>query len=118
MTGQSVLIVEDEPLIAMMLEDLLDILGHKVAGTVDSVADAIGRIDRGDFDVAILDIHLRGGEACWPVADALIDAGRPFILSTGGMTGDPPAAHRAAPVLSKPFTIESIERALDAVAGR
>lgn len=111
-TPQNILIIEDEPLIAMMLEDFLEALGHRVAGTADSVSEAITRIDGGRFDAAILDVHLRGGEPCWPVADALVNAGRPFLLATGGVVGETPAAHRAAPVLSKPFTIDSVERAL------
>jgi len=115
--SHNVLIIEDEPLIAMMLEDFLEALGHRVAGTADCVSEAIDQIDGGAFDVAILDVHLRGGEASWPVADALASAGRPFVFATGGVIGDLPAAHRAAPLLSKPFTIDSVERALEQIAG-
>ena len=43
--SRSVLIVEDEPLISMMLEDFLDSLGHQVAGTCDNVPDALGRVE-------------------------------------------------------------------------
>ncbi|AHE53102.1 response regulator [Sphingomonas sanxanigenens] len=111
-TSQTFLIIEDEPLIAMMLEDFLEALGHRVAGTADTVSDAMSQVDGATFDAAILDVHLRG-EACWPVADALADAGRPFLLATGGVVGETPMAHRAAPVLAKPFTIDSVERALN-----
>ena len=65
---RSILIVEDEPLIAMMLEDFLDSLGHKIVGTCETVADAMSYIDGGGFDVAILDVHLKNGEHIWPVA--------------------------------------------------
>ena len=111
---RSILIVEDEPLIAMMLEDFLDSLGHKIVGTCETVADAMSYIDGGGFDVAILDVHLKNGEHIWPVADRLTDQGIPFILATGGHIEPPPARHAQAPVLNKPFTIDAIEPALDA----
>jgi CheY-like chemotaxis protein len=109
---KTVLIVEDEPLIAMMLEDFLDALGHKVAACCDNVADALSQVERGDFDVAILDVRLRDGEQSWPIADALADAGKPFVLATGGHVEPPPARHADAPVLGKPYTIDAVEPAL------
>lgn len=112
-----VLLVEDEPLIAMMLEDFVDVLGHRVAGTADSIATALPLIEVGGIDVAILDINLRGGERSWPAADALADRGVPIILASGGGDGDIVERHRAAPRLDKPFTMESVERALAAVGG-
>ncbi|MBA3676333.1 MAG: response regulator [Sphingosinicella sp.] len=113
---RSILIVEDEPLIAMMLEDFLDSLGHKVVGTCETIEDAMGHIDKGGFDVAIVDVHLKNGEHIWPVADRLVEEGIPFVLATGGHIEPPPARHANAPVLNKPFTIDAIEPALDACA--
>ena len=110
----SILIVEDEPLIAMMLEDFLESLGHQVVATVDCIADAVPKIDSGGFDVAILDVHLRGGDIAWPLADRLVERGIPFVLATGGHIDPPPARHADAPVLSKPYTIDAIEPALQA----
>jgi CheY-like chemotaxis protein len=110
--GHSVLIVEDEPLIAMMLEDFLDSLGHKVAGTVETVADAVAKVEQGGFDVAILDVHLKDREKVWPVADRLADSGVPFVLATGGHVDPPPARHAGAPVLNKPYTLDAIDPAL------
>jgi CheY-like chemotaxis protein len=109
---RSVLIVEDEPLIAMMLEDFLESLGHQIAGTCETVADALARIERGGFDVAIVDVHLKGGEHVWPVCDRLTQLGIPFVLATGGHIEPPPHQHANAPVLTKPFTIDAIEPAL------
>jgi CheY-like chemotaxis protein len=111
--SRSILIVEDEPLIAMMLEDFLDSLGHNVVGTADCVADALARIDEGGFDVAIIDVHLKHGENVWPVADRLTAEGKPFILATGGHIEPPPAEHADAPVLAKPYTIDAITPALE-----
>jgi DNA-binding response OmpR family regulator len=108
------LIVEDEPLIAMMLEDFLDSLGHTVAGIVDSVEDALAHIDTGGFDLAIVDVHLKDGKNVWPVADKLSEKGMPFILATGGHIDPPPTQYANVPVLSKPYTIDAVEPALQA----
>ena len=115
--AQKILIVEDEPLIAMMLEDFLDALGRAVAGTADSVSAALELVEGGGIDAAILDVNLRGGEQCWPVADALVAAGIPFVIATGGAGDMIAEAHRDRPVLSKPFTIDGVEKALDGLAG-
>ncbi|MES1975873.1 MAG: response regulator [Pseudomonadota bacterium] len=116
MTGpQRILIVEDEPLIAMMLEDFLDVLGKAMAGTADSVAEALALIDSVAIDAAILDVNLRGGEKSWPIADALAAKGVPFVLATGGSTDSIAEAHRDRPTLPKPFTMDGVARALDAL---
>jgi len=115
-TMRSILIVEDEPLIAMMLEDFLETLGHKVAASCDSVETALEQVEAGGFDVAILDVSLKDGQV-WPVADRLVAAGIPFVLATGGHVEPPPAAHADVPVLAKPYTIDAIEPALDLACG-
>lgn len=115
-TPLSILIVEDEPLIAMMLEDFVDTLGHNVAGTADCVADALARVEEGGIDMAILDVRLRGGEASWPIADMLADRGIAFLISTGGHVEPPPERHARAAQLSKPFTMDGIQTAIDSVA--
>ncbi len=116
-TSRSILIVEDESLIAMMLEDFLDSMGHQIAGTCESVPEAMSRVGEGGFDVAILDVNLKG-ERIWPVADRLAELGIPYVLATGGHIEPPPEAHAGAPVLSKPFTIDAIEPALDEAFAR
>ena len=116
-TGRSILVVEDEPLIAMMLEDFLDSLGHTVAATCETVADALVRVGQGGFDIAIIDVNLNG-EQVWPDADRLAAQGVPYILATGGHIEPPPAAHASVPVLSKPFTLDAIEPALAEACSR
>lgn len=111
-TTRSVLIVEDEPLIAMMLEDFVEALGYDVAGGTDSVEGALARLEQGGFDMAILDVNLRGGAACWPVADALEAAGVPFLVSTGGHLHPSPERHAGVPTLVKPFTMDNVREAL------
>ena len=117
MTGlHRILVVEDEPLIAMMLEDFLDVLGREVAGIADNVASALDLIAQGGCDAAILDVNLRGGEQSWPIADKLAEAGIPFVIATGGSGDSIAEVHRDRPVLSKPFTLNGVEKALDGLA--
>jgi CheY-like chemotaxis protein len=110
---QRILIVEDEPLIAMMLEDFLDALDRVLAGSADGVEPALALIEQGGIDAAILDVNLRGGEQSWPVADRLAELGIPFVIATGGAGDTIAEAHRDRPVLSKPFTMRSVEAILD-----
>ncbi len=110
-----ILIVEDEPLIAMMLEDFLEVLDKGVAGTVDSVADALSRISQGGIDGAILDVNLRGGEKSTAIAEALADGGIPFVFATGGGDDGIDARFRDRPRLQKPFTMDGVAKALDGI---
>src|SRR6185369_3042012 len=88
--SRSILIVEDEPLIAMMLEDFIQSIGHRVSGNCDSVSAALKEIEKSEFDLAILDVNLKG-ESVWPVAAELRRKGTPFVLATGGYVDPPPA---------------------------
>ena len=113
MAIQSILIVEDEPLIAMMLEDFIEILGKSLVASVDSVAAAMSVIERGGIDAAILDINLRGGETSAPIADALAAAGIPFVFASGGSADSVPGSFADRPSLAKPFTIDAVKQVLD-----
>lgn len=108
-----ILIVEDEPLIAMMLEDFLELLDHEVAGTADCVAAALPMID--GADAAILDVNLRGGEKSGPIAEALALRGLPFVFATGGTEEGVAEQFRDRPRLMKPFTMDGVQKALDAL---
>ncbi len=108
------LIAEDEALIAMLLEDFLDLLGHKIGHMVSSVADGLDAIAKGGFDAAILDVNL-SRDKCWPLADALKANGIPYVFATGGGAMIPPS-HVDAPTLTKPYTTASLEAALAKLA--
>lgn len=116
MTGsRRILIVEDEPLIAMMLEDFLDLQGHTVAGTADCVEDALPLVEAGGIEAAVLDVNLRGGEKSWPIAEALADRDIPFLLATGGHADTVDDRFRDRPTLTKPFTMDSVAAAVAAL---
>ncbi len=114
MTSSSLnlLIVEDEPIIAMMLTDMLDMLGHGIAGHADTLDAAHQLIEGGGFDAAILDVHL-AGQPVWPVAERLRAEGCPFVLATGAGRGDLPPEFQDCPVLAKPYDMPGIAKALD-----
>ncbi|MEO7276640.1 MAG: response regulator [Sphingomicrobium sp.] len=114
MSGQrTILIVEDEPLICMMLEDFLDSLGHRVAGTCDTVECALAEVEKGGFDIAILDVNLKG-ENVWPVAARLREKNVPFVIATGGHVDPPPPEFDNAPVIEKPYTVDRVNPAIEA----
>src|SRR3546814_14424233 len=68
---------------------------------VDTIAAALAKVAEGEIDATILDVNLRGGERCWPIADALAEAGIPFVLASGGDADSITDAHRDRPLLSK-----------------
>ncbi len=109
----NILIVEDEPLIAMMLEDFLESLGHSIAATCDSVDTAMAEVEKGGFDVAILDVNLKG-QNVWPVATRLREQGVPFVIASGGHVDPPPAEFAAVPLIEKPYTVDRVTPAIDA----
>ena len=117
---QKILIVEDEPLIAMMLEDFLEVLDRKVVGTADSVDTALAHIEGaqdngGGIDAAILDVNLRQGEKSTAIAEALAARDIPFVFATGGTEDGVDERFRDRPRLMKPFTMDGVEKALSAL---
>lgn len=107
--GLRVLVVEDEALVAMLVEDMLADLGCEVIGPAGSVRAALEILGRETPQAAILDVNL-GGEPVYPVADALMKAGVPFVLATGYGEAGVAEAYRGAPVLQKPFELGELER--------
>ena len=105
-----ILIVEDEPLIAMMLEDIVIELGYSVAGPVGSVTEALAFVAANPVDAALLDVNL-GREKIDPVADQLAKQDCPFIFTTGYGKAGIPDGHAGRP----PFRMDEIAAALAAL---
>ena len=98
-----ILVVEDEAMVAMLVEDQLLAAGAEVLGPAASLATALALLDRAEgCDAAVLDVNLRG-ESVVPLADALARRGVPFLFMTGYGDTDGLGAHAAVPVLAKPF---------------
>ena len=109
-----VLLVEDESLVAMLIEDVLADLNCAVVARASTIAEALSKASTVDFDVAILDVNLDGSPV-YPVAELLLERRLPFIFSTGyGMAGIPENL-RIVPILTKPFIDADVERALKSV---
>lgn len=109
-----ILIVEDEPLIAMMTEDMLEACGHSVAGVAATPDEARSAIDAGGFDAALLDIRL-GETTSTDAADRLRAKAIPFLFTTGGPEAVA-SAHRNVKMLSKPYTLADLEAAIETLA--
>ena len=115
LSGQKILVVEDEWMIAEHLSMLLEDLKYEVVGPVGNVADALAKAEVEQIDCALLDCNLNGNSSA-PIADALIAKDVPFIMVTGyGGLELPTPAMNAAPRLAKPFTEPELERAFSAV---
>src|SRR5215472_13166176 len=77
-----VLIVEDEPIVAFQIEDILREAGFEIVGCVGSLDKALSTVKNIDCDVAVLDANLRG-DSVVPVATALHQRGTPFLFVSG-----------------------------------
>ena len=112
----SILVVEDEPLIAMLLADLLEELGCTIAAQASSVAEGLDRANDTSFDAAILDVNLRG-QPVWPLADALQEKGVRFVLATGYDGCQTQRRYPSAVFLAKPYALQNLQQALEALKG-
>jgi len=115
--GQRVLTVEDDAMVAFMLEDMLTRLGCEVVGPAGSLDDALRLAEAAEADIAILDVCLKGRNV-YPVAERLEARGIPLIFATGYAAEGLPDRWRSSPILGKPFLEPDLEAALKAALGR
>jgi two-component SAPR family response regulator len=109
--GKRVLVVEDEALIAVMVEDMLLEMGSEVVGPAVTIEGALALARQETLDAAVLDVNVRG-ERIDPVAEALMARGVPMLFATG--YGEVRLAS-GMPVIDKPYTQEKLARGLAAV---
>ena len=112
--GLRVLVVEDEFLVATLIEDMLTSAGCVVSGPIPRLAEALDAVHRGTFDAAVLDVNL-AGDRIDPVADVLSRRNVPFVFVTGYSTGALTAVHAGRPRLSKPFKMADLLDKLSSV---
>lgn len=115
--GRKVLIVEDEAIIAMTAEDMLEQIGFTVAGVAASFAEAMAAVEKGGFDVALLDINLNG-VASHPVAERLQEMGTPFVFATGYGSAGRGGEFESVPLVAKPYRIAALEAAIREALGQ
>src|SRR6201999_1187973 len=109
----SVFLVEDEVMIRMMVADMLEELGYRIAAEAGEISEAIKLAQSTDYDFAILDVNVNG-KVISPVADLIKARNRPFIFATGYGSSGLPEEYRDRPALQKPFQLETLARMIDA----
>lgn len=113
--GKRILVVEDEALIAVMVEDMLTDMGSVVVGPAGTIKSALELARKEAIDAAVLDVNVRG-ERIDPVAEALMARGVPVLFATG--YGEVRLANGAsATVIDKPYTQEKLARGLATTMG-
>jgi CheY-like chemotaxis protein len=114
--GRRVLVAEDEYLLAMVLQEGLEAHGATVQGPFSNVKDALASLVQTLPDIAVLDVNLRD-ELIYPVADRLLEAQVPMVLTTGYDRGLIPAPYSALPFCGKPLTLPHLVDVLRAALG-
>ena len=110
-----VLIAEDEPFIAFMIEDVLSTMGLDIVGPYASVGDACQAVRGEELGLAVLDVNLIDGDV-YPLADLLYARRVPLIFHTGSMLGDDlKQRYLGSHVVSKPSGEMALRRAVTLV---
>jgi len=112
MTKGRILHVDDDPDIRLLISASLQDFGYVVA-TAGTNAEGVELAQQFKFDLAILDVNLKG-ENVWPVAARLRAKNVPFVIATGGHVDPPPPEFNDAPVIEKPYTVDRVTPAIDA----
>jgi len=107
-----ILVVDDEPLISMLVEGWLTELGCDVVGPARSVEEGLNIVDDAELDAAILDVNL-AGENSYLVASALQERSVPFAFATGDGSLEADAGFDDPILLAKPFTFDGVKAVLD-----
>ena len=114
LAGVRVLVVEDEMMVAMLLEDMLSDIGCTPVGPAGRMESALRLIEQAGFDIAILDVNLNGVET-YPIADALAARAIPFVFASGYSADALRKEYRRILCLQKPFHERELEQTLAAV---
>lgn len=109
MQRRRVLIVEDDPLVALDLEAIVTAAADAEVAVAHSAAEARRALGRAAFDAAFLDIDVTDGTT-FEVASLLAAQGTPFAFVSGAQREAVPPPLRQAPFLPKPYDPEDIER--------
>lgn len=111
--GARILVVEDEGLLAMMIQEMLEDLGFEVPDVASTLSEGISLVETGSYEAAILDVSLHG-ENSFPIASLLADKGIPFAFSSGFSLEDIAPEFADRPLLRKPYQFNELEGILAA----
>jgi CheY-like chemotaxis protein len=112
--GQRVLIVEDDPLLALELTETLAEVGCQIVDVAPGLARALAAAEFHELDLAVVDITL-GEEKSFRVAHMLMAREVPFVFATGSRPEGIPPEFARVPALTKPFSPEALQRLLSSV---
>lgn len=108
-----ILLVEDDLHLAGFVEQAIIDLGYEVTHAY-SVLDALGQLETGTFDLAVLDVELRDG-VVFPVADKLAAANTPYLFASAVYDQLVPVRHQHARFVAKPFHVQELQSAVKAL---
>lgn len=111
-SGRTVLVVEDEPLIGLDLQELLQDAGYEVVGPATTIEDALKLIHTCELRAALVDLNL-GGTLTTPVVEALLEASVPLVLLTGYSSKAELPPFNECPVIRKPYEPRNLLHVLD-----
>ena len=103
-----VLVVEDDPVVAMVMEDALQAMGLEVLVDLNLV-DALNEVEASPFDAAMIDVGLRG-ENAWPVMVALQKRKIPFVVMSGGDLTALAEEFPQVRMINKPVSVEMLRQ--------
>jgi DNA-binding response OmpR family regulator len=112
--GVRVLVVEDEYLVAVLIEQILESAGCVVMGPIPRVPEALDAVDNDNYDAAVLDVNL-AGERINPVAAALSERDVPFMFVTGYGANALPREYSERPHIGKPFRMAELLGVLSSI---
>jgi CheY-like chemotaxis protein len=112
--GRRILVVEDSPVVGPFTADLLEELGCEVVGPAPNMASARELVEAGEFDAALMDIHIRG-ERVFNLCEMLEAQCVPFVFTSGYADRNMPEKWEDRPRVQKPYTLDQIEKALSAL---
>jgi CheY-like chemotaxis protein len=108
-----ILVVDDEPLIAMMAEDWLLELGHQIVGPANDLQSGLD-LAKTEIDGALVDVSL-GRESGFEIADALSSRKIPFVFATGHALSGAALEYKPIAILTKPFDFDMFARAVESM---
>jgi PAS domain S-box-containing protein len=106
--ARTIMVVEDEALVALSLNDFLSELGYSVVGPVGRLTDALRILNQANVDAAILDVNL-AGEFVYPLAELLRTRNIPFVFATGYSSESIDPRFGDISVLQKPIDRQTLE---------
>lgn len=109
--GKRVLVIEDNSILAMALEETLIHLGHAIAGTAHTLEDGERLARDADYTFAVVDIDLHGRDA-FPIVDILLERNVAYVLATGLPHDEIPSPYNQSYIVSKPYDMRELKRAL------